>query len=53
MEELSKEEIEEIRKNPDGADWKFISINRKLSEDFIEEFSNKIKWPYICIRQNL
>jgi len=34
--------------------WEYISIHKKkLSENFIREFKDKVRWQYISIHQNL
>ena len=50
---LIQEEIEEIRKNPDKANWFEISYYKTLSEDFIREFSDKIYWTQASYHQKL
>ena len=35
------------------ARWNFISISRTLSEDFIEEFQDKVDWRFISKYQTL
>ena len=37
----------------DEIGWDYISINKKLSENFIREFQNKINWGYISEYQKL
>ena len=34
-------------------DWLDISLNRILTEEFIREFKNYVKWKYICRSQQL
>ena len=36
-----------------GIDWRYISINKKLSEEFIREFQNKFNWVDISCHQKL
>lgn len=58
MKELVKNELNNIMENLHWdvmiqVDWNFISMNQKLSDDFIREFRNKLnlkfmlKWNYI------
>jgi hypothetical protein len=53
------EEIKDIEKffdeniNNFKINWKCISINQKLSEEFIEKYIDKVDWDYISIRQKL
>ncbi|HUS49380.1 MAG TPA: hypothetical protein VMZ91_04405 [Candidatus Paceibacterota bacterium] len=42
--------IEEFK---DKVDWYEISINQKLSENFIREFQDKVNWEYISSDQIL
>ena len=51
--ELSQEQIQDIRKNPNKQDWLDISHKYILSEDFITEFQNKVDWYTICAFQKL
>jgi hypothetical protein len=51
--ELSKENIEEIRKYPNNQDWNYISRNGYLSVEFIREFSDYLNWSNICFYQSL
>ena len=53
MENITTEEIEKIRKNPDNQNWETISRYQKLSEDFIKEFQDKVDWVYIPYKQKL
>ena len=46
--EFTQSEIEKIRKDPDEHDWRSISYDYILSEEFIREFKNQINWRYIC-----
>ena len=39
--ELSDVEIQQIREDPENQDWKFISYNYVLSEEFIKEFFDR------------
>ena len=41
-----------IKTNKD-VNWFQISINQKLSENFIREFKDKVYWPSISIHQKL
>ena len=50
---LTQEEIEEIRKNPNGIDWHNIYYCKELSEDFIKEFKDKVVWGCISTNQRL
>jgi len=34
-------------------DWLYISCHRYLSEEFIEAYSDKVHWSYICFYQRL
>ena len=42
--------IEEFKNK---VNWLYISINQKLSEDFIREFKDKVYWQYVSSNQNL
>lgn len=53
MKELTQEEIENIRKDPKNLDWFGLCYDRKLSENFIKEFKNKICWPVVSMCQTL
>jgi len=53
MIELTQEDIEDIRKEPNGQNWYNLSINYQLPENFIREFHNKVIWFYISIYQKL
>ena len=44
MGELTKEQLEDIEKNPNVQDWNSISLNQKLSEEFIEKHSDKVHY---------
>jgi hypothetical protein len=37
----------------DERDWEHICANQKLSEKFIEKYSDKVCWESICCNQNL
>jgi len=43
----------EIEENPDKVNWYYISIDQKLSEDFIARFQNKVNWNNISKHQKL
>jgi hypothetical protein len=49
----SEEEIRKVINKLDYYDWYYISINQKLSENFIREFKNKINWINISRYQKL
>jgi len=53
MKILTKEQIENIRKNPNQQDWDYISSDNKLSEGFMKEFQYKINWEWISCNQKL
>lgn len=53
MKELTKEEIENIRKNPKEVRWQKISRDYKLPEEFIREFANEISFPGFSGRHKL
>jgi hypothetical protein len=53
MKKLSKEEIEEIRKDPIIADWYHFCGNYDLSEEFIREFKDYLNWWKLSYYQNL
>ncbi|MFA7128499.1 MAG: hypothetical protein WC136_04960 [Sphaerochaeta sp.] len=52
MRQLNEEELRKLRLD-DNIDWRDISTFRKLSEDFIREFSDKVNWEYISKFQKL
>lgn len=45
--------IDLTRRFQDKVDWEAISINQKLSEDFIKEFKDKVDWYWISMNQKL
>lgn len=45
--------IKKYGENLDFFDWQDISENEKLSEDFIEEFKDKLNWDLISLKQSL
>ena len=53
------EEIHNIKKffdeniNNFVVDWRYISKNQKLSEEFIEKYIDKVNWDCISINQKL
>ncbi|MBW3020320.1 hypothetical protein KY334_03410 [Candidatus Woesearchaeota archaeon] len=51
--ELTPEQIENIRKDPDKQDWNDLSRDYKLLEDFIIEFQYLVNWKCISISQKL
>ena len=51
--ELTLEEIEEIRKDPNNVNWFEISAYYILSEDFIREFKDKVEWWNICLNRTI
>jgi intein-encoded DNA endonuclease-like protein len=53
MKELTEEDIQDIRNNPDKVNWENISQCQKLSEVFIREFKDKVCWIYISGFQKL
>ena len=40
-------------KSLDKVDWRMVSKNHKLSEDFIREFQDKVAWTSISRKQKL
>ena len=42
-----------VREFKNKVDWESISINQKLSENFIREFKNKVNWEFISKYQKL
>lgn len=53
MRQLTQEEINDIRNNPDQQDWNTISYEYVLSEAFIREFQDKVNWYGISRSQSL
>ena len=53
MQELTQEEVDSIRNNPDQQDWDTISYWYILSENFIREFQDKVDWCWISCNQKL
>ena len=53
MENISKELLEKCETNPNEVNWVDISINQKLSEEFIEKFQEKVYWDWISAYQKL
>ena len=58
MTDKVQEELNKILKKHkwpsiDKIDWICISRQEKLSEEFIEKFSNKVHWYNIGVRQTL
>ena len=53
MRQLTQEEINDIRNNPDQQDWTTISYEYMLSEAFIREFQDKVNWCGISRSQSL
>ena len=43
--------LDDLRKNPDKYNWWFICSSNNLSIEFIQEFSNKVKFD-IILRNN-
>jgi len=50
---LTEEEIEKIRRHPNGPAWWVISDDYELSEDFIREFKDRVIWFLIFRYQRL
>ena len=42
-----------LKQNPKKIDWSWISLNQKLSENFIREFKDSVDWYWISINQRL
>ena len=40
-------------KSMEEIDWDYISVYKKLTEDFIREFKNNVDWCFISINQTL
>jgi hypothetical protein len=40
-------------KSMEEVDWDYISVYKKLTEDFIREFKNNVDWCFISINQTL
>lgn len=40
-------------KSMEEVDWDYISVYKKLTEDFIREFKNNVDWLFISINQTL
>ena len=53
MQQLTQEEISNIRNNPDQQDWDTISQKSALSEALIREFQDKVNWDWISCKQVL
>ena len=53
MQQLTQEEISDIRNNPDQQVWDTISYEYILSEAFIREFQDKVNWYGISRSQLL
>lgn len=58
MNNVVKGELDYILKdydynNLESIDWKCISIDQNLSEDFMREFQDEVNWYYISLYQNL
>ena len=53
MDQITSEQIENIRKNPNSVNWGCISAYQKLSEDFIREFKGSVNWDWISAYQKL
>jgi hypothetical protein len=53
MKELTEQEIQDIRDNPNIVNWYNVSKHKKLSEGFIKEFQDKIYWEWIFQDQKL
>ena len=53
MQQLTQEEISDIRNNPDQQGWSMISQKRALSEGVIREFQDKVNWILISCYQVL
>ena len=53
MQELTKEQIKDIKNNPNSQDWNYISQCQQLSEDFIEKHIDKVDWENISEYQKL
>jgi hypothetical protein len=51
--ELSQDQIEYIRLNPNIVDWEYISYHALLSENFILKFEKYVFWQWISYRQFL
>jgi predicted glycosyltransferase len=49
----SEEKIRKVVNKLDDYDWMYISCNRKLSEEFIKEFQNKVYWSNTSCYQKL
>ncbi len=45
--------IELIEKHRNKVCWAYVSMYKKLSEQFIEKYENKVSWGDISIHQNL
>ena len=53
MRQLTQEELDSIRNNPDQQDWSWISRKQALSENFIREFQDNVEWDLISCYQVL
>lgn len=53
MLQLTQEEINDIRNNPDQQNWNTISYKCVLPEAFIREFQDKVDWHGISRSQSL
>ncbi|MBW3021028.1 hypothetical protein KY334_07065 [Candidatus Woesearchaeota archaeon] len=53
MKELTQEQIETIRQDPDNTSWDYISRVYILPEWFMREFHNYLDWNHIISYQTL
>ncbi len=53
MQQLTQEELDSIRSNPNQQDWTTLSHNYVLPEEFIREFQGKVDWHRISRNQTL
>ena len=52
MKDLINKLNNEYGPNPDNWDWHTISSRRKLTEEFIRKFQDKVYWNNISIYNN-
>ena len=53
MQQITEEELGNIRNNPDRLYWDIISYEYTLSEAFVREFQDKVNWDWISRKQTL
>ena len=53
MRQLTQEELDSVRNNPDRLYWDIISYEYTLSEAFVREFQDKVNWDWISRKQTL